>query len=97
VDFNEIFAVALGCACVAVGLFGLAKFGGQLLHTPDEENRTARLPFVLMMARCLGIGAGFILFGLTHSWVALAFGVASSMTAVPIARWTLRRLGQSLD
>jgi hypothetical protein len=47
--------------------------------------------------RCLGIGAGFTVFALTHSWVALAFGVPASMTAVPIARWTLRRLGQSLD
>jgi hypothetical protein len=97
VRFNEILFIALGCGYAAVGLLGLGKFAGQLLHPPDEENRRARLPVALMMGRCLGVGGGFMAFGLTHSWIALGFGVALSISDVAIARWTLRRLGESLD
>ena len=93
----RILALAFGCAFAALGLWGFVKFGGQLLQPPDEEHRNARLPAVLILGRPVGIGAGFIVFGITSSWVALGFGVACWMTEGPVARWTMRRLGQSLD
>lgn len=95
--FTEICLLALGCAYAGLGLFWLGKFGGQLTHPPDEDNRRARLPFVLMTGRFLGVGGGFIAFGLTGSLIGFAFGVALLMSDVAIYRWSLRRLGALLE
>jgi hypothetical protein len=93
----RILMIALGCGYAAVGVYGLVKFGGQLLSPPDEKHRAVRLSGLLFFVRPVGIGAGYILFGLTGSWVALALAVAFSLAEGPILRWAGRQLRQSAD
>ena len=88
--FNQIVAVAIGTSYAAVGVFGLAKFSRQLVRPLDDAHRTGRLPFALMMGRALGVGGGFIAFGLTHAWIALVLGATCAVSDVAISRWTLR-------
>jgi hypothetical protein len=97
VSFGEIVAFAFGVMFAGVGLFALGKFGHQALYPPDEDHRRARAPFLLIVGRRLGVGAAFIVFGLTRSWIALACGVALLMSEALIGWWTRRRLGDLIS
>jgi hypothetical protein len=92
-----ILFVILGCAFALVGLYGLIKFTRQVVRPKDEKHRRARLPFLLMSGRTIGMGVGFIVFGLTHSWLAFGLAVVLSVSEGIWARWTAHRYPDLLD
>jgi len=91
----RIAMIAFGLISATLGVLFLVRLA-QSPSRREPEMRRMVLPVLLMALRHLGVGLGFVIFGLTLSWVAFASGCVLLVSEAPI-RWITTRRANQID